>query len=467
MARGAKGTAKLTVTRKGSPTEVAASVTGLPAGVTATTPAIAASTDATTIGLDVTADAGVGFFPFSVEAPGAAKLASTLVVPDAPAGFDTTFDNDGIVLEAAAGNFTAALVLPDGGIVAVGASAVAGGTWVVRRYDATGAADATWNAKSLGKLPTSNAPRAIARDPANGKLYVVGSSTANAELLTIVRLNADGSVDETWAGGGTYRATTVESPQGSRGNAALVLPDGKLLVAGQRSPTGLVARFTTTGQADETFTQYTTTGNGELFGLALLPSSAALGGGRVLATGTDSASAPPAQLVVRLFVDGPLDTGFAGGARTYASGCRGTGFALTSDGDAILVGADVTVPSLCTTRVAASSTGNIQWTMKTSAGANGTLTAAAPVWNGTGSYSGGEAGGSQDRFALLERRTATGDLDPTFGTGGTLRIEDPNVPDGYRFVFRAAVPASDGRLVIVGSRSSGGTTTGVVMRIWE
>lgn len=468
IARGAKGSAKLTVTRLGTPTEIPVSLTGLPAGVTATTPTIGASTDSTTIGFDVKEDAGVGFFPFSVGAASASSLAATLVVPGAPSGFDTSFDQDGILLEAGTGNYNAVLVLPDGGVVAAGASAVGGGTWVVRRYGADGVADATWNAKTVGKLPTTNAPRAIARDAASGKLYVVGSSTGNAELLTIVRLNPDGSVDESWAGGGTYRATTVETPQGSRGNAAVVLPDGKLVVAGQRSPVGLVARYTTDGQADGTFAQFTTSGNGELFGIALLPSSGSLGGGRVLATGTDSSGSPPAQLAARLTVDGSPDTVFGpGGVRTYASGCRGVGFAMTSDGDAVLVGNDVTAPALCTTRIAASAGGNLGWTQKTSAGSSGSFTTAAPVWNGTGSYSGGEAGGSQDRFALLERRLANGDPDATFGEGGTLRIEDPAVPDVYRYVIRASATATDGRLVLVGSRSSGGTTTGFVMRIWQ
>lgn len=475
VARGSVDTkAKLTLDRRGFSSAVTVAFEGLPPGVTALTAPIESTAAETTIGFTASADAGVGVFPFRITAPSIAPFSAAVVVPGNPSGYDTSFDNDGLLLDAANTLYLAALSLPDGAVVVAGATALAGGTWVLKRFSESGQVDASFNAKAAAKLPTTGIPRAIVRDASSGQLYVIGSSTPSqgVERLTILRLNPDGAMDDTYGSAGVVTPTTVVHPQGSQGWAGVLLPDGKLVVAGKKGTLGMVERYTTAGLRDDGFAAFTTAGAGDFTGLALLPASATLAGGRLVAAGTDTSASPRRQSVVRLSIDGSLDATFgAGGARTFASGCTVAGLGIAANGDGVLVGSDQTSPSMCTTRFEASGagagSGSLRWTQLTSAGSSGTFVAAAPSFAGQATYAAGEAGGSQDRFAILERRLEDGTLDSAFGSGGALRLEDPEVPDGYRFFIRALAPAPDGRLYVAGSRTAGGVSYGFLIRVWQ
>ncbi|HSO33702.1 MAG TPA: delta-60 repeat domain-containing protein [Labilithrix sp.] len=464
VARGASVDVEITIDRKGLAGDVTIAITGLPTGVTASAASIPAAGTKTQVKLTAAASAPMGAAPIAITALGVADLKTAVVVAGAPGEIDESFDGDGFVLDTAiaAGSFQAVLAQPDGKIVVAGTANTAGGAWVVKRLLPDGSPDTAFNTATAAAMPATGSARALALDGATGKIVVVGGSAAT-EQLTIVRLNPGGGADQGFASAGVMVADTVSHGQGSRGNAVVVLADSSVLVAGRNGTLGLVEAYSAKGLPHPTFLRYQTAVGAELFGLA------ALAGGSYLATGTDLDASPDAQLAVRLLTNGTPDAAFGGAAgRTYASGCRGYGLTVAANGDAVIVGDDQTAPSLCATRIAASGNGNFAWTMKTSAGSNGQFLAAATASVGDATYSAGHAGGSQDRYAIIERRLLDGGLDPAFGTAGEVRFEDvAGVPDTYRYVIRAARSAPDGRILVAGTRTGTVSPGAFVARLWE
>ena len=174
-------------------------------------------------------------------------------------------------------------------------------------------------------------------------------------LISVVRLNADGSLDPSFGSGGV--ASTPVEASGYRAGVALA-PDGRVLITGatgQESPAiahdpfapgsfkWVVARLTTTGALDSTF------GPG---GVVTLPGAAADMRGTAVATLADGsvlaladarvgAGTPPTYvtLLTRLTPTGALDPSFAGGAPVgLPSDAHGT-VVLALPGGAVLVGA--------------------------------------------------------------------------------------------------------------------------------
>ncbi len=128
-----------------------------------------------------------------------------------------------------------ALVLqPDGRLVAAGGSE---GRFALVRYNRDGSLDTTFGPRQTGKVTTQigseyNKVFALVRQP-DGKLVAAGSGMSSPGHFTIVRYNADGSVDTTFGNQG--RVLTPVGPINSSGAEARSLalqPDGKLVVAG-------------------------------------------------------------------------------------------------------------------------------------------------------------------------------------------------------------------------------------------
>lgn len=451
--------------RKGITGDVTITLAGLPKDVVASGPiTIPAAASKVSFTLKAATTSPMGAAPITVTAAGAGELKTEVVVAGTPGQADESFDGDGIILDtvSATAGYLAVLGQSDGKTIIAGGTAGTGsGTWIVKRFDASGKADDAFNTEAAKAMPTTGAARGLAIDPANGKILVVGGSGAT-EQLTVVRLLPTGAVDQAFANAGRLVADTVSHGQGSRGNALVVRADGSIVVAGKNGTLGLVEGFTAKGDPDQGFVRYETANAAELVGIVTLKSGAYLTGG------TDFAASPDAQLAVRLLANGTPDATMGGAAgRTYASGCRGYGFAVTSGGDGVLVGDDQTAPALCATRFDGSGTGTLRWTVSTSAGSNGQFLGAAAAFTGDMSYSTGHAGGSQDRYATVERRLPDGGADPTFGTAGELRIEDVAVPDTYRYVIRASAPGADGRLLVAGTRTGTVSPGAFVARIWE
>jgi uncharacterized delta-60 repeat protein len=161
-------------------------------------------------------------------------------------------------------------VQPDGKIVLAGTTN--NGTdddYAVVRLNANGTLDATGpgfgtGGKVITPINGDDEPSAVAIQ-SDGKIVVGGTSNVGAGDITVVRYNADGSLDATGPGFGTGGIATIDgrfnNTAGSNdlGNALAIQADGKIVITGQSSPAGggngdlITIRLTTAGVLDPAF----------------------------------------------------------------------------------------------------------------------------------------------------------------------------------------------------------------------
>jgi uncharacterized delta-60 repeat protein len=252
----------------------------------------------------------------------------------------------------------------------------------VARFDATGGIDATYGSGGLATLaPPSPLSYAggLAVQP-DSKSLVVGW---NANTPTLARLTPEGTVDTTFGGngyGGGYAVPTTQWPNGW--HAMALLGDGSVLVGGSADfatggATMFLAKYDRGGVLDTTFGaggSVNTSTMGLCRRILVLPDGSFLAGGDAYAPWNPPSPIQP--VLQRYTATGALDIAFGSG---------GTAMAPMTGAGGIVVG------------MAAQSTGAI------------VLSVAM-------------AGTPNDDFLLL-RYTPEGQLDPTFGTGGTARAD--------------------------------------------
>ncbi len=254
---------------------------------------------------------------------------------------DTTFGNDGRVITTindTNSRCQGVAVQPDNKIVAVGVVQVPGASvissdFVVARYNADGSADTSF---SGGRLLTdfNNGP-----DSANtvlvlpdGKIIVAGQASSGPGFvgLGIAGYNANGTLDNNF---GTAGKVFMSGPAATD---MLRQPDGKLLLTGISG----VFRFLPNGVLDNSFglsgrARLNFTNTNGVAKLALQPD------GKILVSGSSSSSN---MQLTRLQADGAPDTGFGvNGLASFlnASSVSTQGLVLQADGRVILVGSTV------------------------------------------------------------------------------------------------------------------------------
>ncbi len=187
-------------------------------------------------------------------------LLVTLILPRplqaAPGDLDPSFGSGGIVITDFGGNDTAfALALqPDGKIVAAGTSS-GGGTgtnFALARHNPDGSPDASFGAR--GTVITdfisngSDEVHALAIQP-DGKIVVAGFVSQGFDFA-LARFGQDGSLDPTFGTGG--KVISQSTSYGSLWAVALQ-PDGKIVVAGESNSRVALARYNPDGSLDATF----------------------------------------------------------------------------------------------------------------------------------------------------------------------------------------------------------------------
>jgi uncharacterized delta-60 repeat protein len=201
---------------------------------------------------------------------------------------------------------------PDGKIWLAGMTWVETGQWEYEGYrtslvrlNADGTVDSTFSDDGKTLLPRDIYPGEgySAAVQADGK-YLIVYPHFSAPSIVMVRLNTDGSVDQSFGVNGTATAPAAWGDSAS----ATVQPDGKILVANHDSYDQhfSVNRFNPDGTVDSTFNggnavEFTVPGLSTLegFGLTLQAD------GKILVPGYNGAF-----VVARLNPDGSLDTGF-------------------------------------------------------------------------------------------------------------------------------------------------------------
>jgi len=145
---------------------------------------------------------------------------------------DADFDGDGRVTLPGAGSASAVLVQPDGRIVVAGNSN-GNEVMTVTRLQPNGSPDATFDGDGTATIDFGSLSD-LASDAvlqADGKIVVAGYTQAD-EDVAVARLNPDGSPDATFGAAGK---ATVDFGVATFGNAVALQPNGRIVVAGQRT----------------------------------------------------------------------------------------------------------------------------------------------------------------------------------------------------------------------------------------
>ena len=260
---------------------------------------------------------------------------------------DTTFSGDGKVTTAFTGlsEVWAVAIQPDGKIVAVGeANAVwsdyecgASCTFALARYNPNGTLDTTFGTLVApgvrdGKVTTSmGGPAWAAVLQPDGKIVVAGGSEV-AGTFALARYNPNGTLDTTFDGDGKV-TTPFFGPFFGPAWAVALQPDGKIVASGGTGAFAL-ARYNANGTLDTTFSgdgRVTTSSTGPAYSVKVQPD------GKIVAAGGWSTFD-----LARYNANGTLDTTFDGDGRVATSfgGCCSEAYAaaIRSDGRIVVAG---------------------------------------------------------------------------------------------------------------------------------
>jgi uncharacterized delta-60 repeat protein len=287
----------------------------------------------------------------------------------------------------------------------------------------------------------------------DGKVVAAGitsGATSKTDSFDVVRYNSAGTLDSTFGTGGKVM---TPFPAGSIGSAHLLLqPDGKILLGGTASGNFELIRYTSSGSLDTTFggtgkvsTAFTSAGGASLFGVAL---ESVNGITDIVAAGT-AGSSSYGLVLARYSLTGSLDTSFGNGGQvvtTLAANGSMSGLAIQGDGQIIVAGTQG--GSSITYLVARYGTsGNLDPTFGSGGVASSVSGgASAVIVQPDGKI---VAGGRTYDYTTskwhwsLERLNGNGSLDPAFGGGGLVMG-----PSGLS--IRALAIQANGKLVATG-----------------
>jgi len=227
---------------------------------------------------------------------------------------DTSFDGDGkVIIEMGEDSFANDLALqPDGKIIVAGASGTSERSrdfaFAIVRLNSDGTLDASFDGDgkvitSLGSFSDFGAA-AVALQP-DGKIVVVGQSGNggfDSTNFSVVRYNADGSLDASFDGDG--KVITAVSNFADDARDVAIQPDSKIVVVGRDSNGAAVVRYNVNGSLDASFGGQGIVLN-DIDGYSSFNSVAIQSNGKIVAGGN------ALQFVVaRYEPNGSLDTSF-------------------------------------------------------------------------------------------------------------------------------------------------------------
>ncbi|MET0752995.1 MAG: hypothetical protein ABWZ66_06465 [Pyrinomonadaceae bacterium] len=264
---------------------------------------------------------------------------------------DANFDGDGKLLVDIGidnSNATAVTVQADGKIIAAGTSYNdSQGNFTLVRYNADGSLDASFDGDGVVITSFDNASSyaASVATQADGKIVVAGSYANGAPDFAVARYNTDGSLDTSFDGDG--KVTTPILSSSDWGHVVKIQSDGKIIVAGYSESSmgfdvGSMARYNTDGSLDTSFD-----GDGKLTTMSpfayMINSLAIQSDGKIIAAGSANVTGSNKDFaVLRFNTNGSPDTSFDGDGKATAAFFNSDdiayGVAIQPDGKIVAAG---------------------------------------------------------------------------------------------------------------------------------
>ncbi len=261
---------------------------------------------------------------------------------------DTTFAAAGkATVDASAGSDQAEAVAiqSDGKIVVAGTSSEGGlSQFTVSRLGADGTPDGTFGPGGSVTIATGSDMLARAvRIQSDGKLVIAGQSAGGNADFQLVRLNANGTIDNTFGSSG-YATLDLEG-SADYGEALTLQSDGKMIVGGTTMHNGIavfsLVRLTASGLPDATFGTNGQAILSNFSGEDLGEGVTVLADGRILIGGTGYHNGQFTFSVARLSADGQVDPTFGVDGRASVPGAGSIfaeGMAVQADGKILIAG---------------------------------------------------------------------------------------------------------------------------------
>lgn len=242
---------------------------------------------------------------------------------------DRSFGHDGKVVTDLSAGYDSVLDLHLGGDGSVTAAGVAGDRLAEVRYDAYGRLDQNFGVG--GRVVTSQGfdgrVGAAVLQP-DGKLLVAGSATAWSDGWRVARFDVDGKPDPAFGVDGSVTTVMPGQEDGATARAVTVQPDGRILVGGTVHQEGdysdfAVARYLPDGSLDPTFDGDGRTSTEVGEYYADIEAVVVQPDGKIVAAGHKSFE-QTCIAVVRYHTDGSLDETFAGDGIAKTAYGKGT-----------------------------------------------------------------------------------------------------------------------------------------------
>ena len=387
------------------------------------------------------------------------------VASAAPGQIDTTFGHlgNGTVFSQgdSSQNIVKVLRQPDGKIVTIadsfGSNPVA--DMAVTRFLPNGSLDPTFGVDGTFSKAVNGIASSGVLQP-DGKIVVVGWDDPTRRFF-ILRLRANGTVDP------SFHATEPQwfgSTTVAQASSVALGPSGTIVVAGRSGPNLALARFTSLGDIDNSFSGdglliHDFGGQSEADDVAVLPD------GRIIVAGTEvPLNASPRNLVARFTATGSLDSTFGTGGRVLT-----TSSPLQFVQRITLEGTKPVVAGIVDISTAGISRYNANGTIDTTFGTAGTTRTHGGAFtriidlttDGSGRLvASGEVARSNEfpdvsTLTAVFRYSADGTPDPTFGCSGVVLTE--MLGNGFGTQYNASVATgvvAAGNDVVVGGFAS-------------
>ena len=243
-------------------------------------------------------------------------------------------------------------VQSDGKTLMAGASyTAAGANFSVIRLNLDGSLDTSFNGTGKVIIPMPGATNAVARSvlvQSDGKIVLGGSGdTATGSTFSVARLNPDGSLDTTFSSDGKLNVAVGDH---AAGGSLGLQADGKIVLGGQASdadgPRFAMVRLNTDGTLDQTFnaTGVLSVAIDALAALAVKATQITVqANGKIVLAGSQNDGLDDDFSVIRVNPNGTLDNKFGKGGKLsipVGQGSDGaTSVVVRPDGKIVLAGA--------------------------------------------------------------------------------------------------------------------------------